>query len=96
MLHLIFQSPIELAVLERIEAGDAVVFIGNSVMMTLRHGALAERLAAMAKSRLLYVLSDDITLRGIDPDALVGEIAVIDYSGLVGLTLAHKVIQSWY
>ena len=96
MLHLIFQSPIETAVLERTEAGDAVVFIGNSVVMTLRQGVLAERLATLTQSRLLYVLSDDIVMRGIAHEALVAGVDVIDYSGLVALTLEHKVIQSWY
>ena len=96
VLHLIFQSPIETAVLERTEAGDAVVFIGNSVGMTLRQGRLAESLVAMAQSRLLYVLSDDIVMRGIAHEALAAGIDVIDYSGLVALTLEHKVIQSWY
>lgn len=96
MLHLIFQSPIETAVLERIEPGDAVVFIGNAVMTLLSGGALAERLAAMVKNRPLYALSDDAVMRGIAYDALVAGIDVIDYSGLVALTLEHKVIQSWY
>ena len=96
MLHLIFQSPIDTAVLERTETGDAVVFIGNSVVMTLRQGVLAERLATLTQSRLLYVLSDDIVMRGIAHEALVAGVDVIDYSGLVALTLEHKVIQSWY
>ena len=96
MLHLIFQSPLETAVLERIETGDAVVLAGNSVIMALRRGFLAERLAAMSQGGLLHVLSEDIEMHGIAPDSLVAGIVVIDYFGLVELTLKHKVIQSWY
>lgn len=96
MLHLIFQSPVEVAILERIEIGDAVVFIGDSVVVTLEQGMLAEKLAALAVSRALHVMADDIVMRGIAPDRLVSGIEMVDYSGLVALTIKHKVIQSWY
>lgn len=82
--------------LERIETGDAVVFVGNSVLMTLRRGFLAERLTAMSRVAFLHVLSEGIEMHGIAPDSLVAGIEVIDYPGLVELTLKHEVIQSWY
>lgn len=95
MLHLIFQTPIEIAILDRIEVGDAVVFVGNSAVSLLRQGCLAEKLAAMANDRSLSVLSDDLVARGIAANTLVEGIEVIGYSGLVALTLDHEVIQSW-
>ncbi|MGR9114476.1 MAG: sulfurtransferase complex subunit TusB [Gammaproteobacteria bacterium] len=96
MLHLIFKSPSDKAVLERVGPGDAVVFIGNSVVLALRQGLLAQWLVENIDSRPMYVLSDDLGMRGIASDTLVEGIDVIDYSGLVELTLEHKVIQSWY
>ena len=44
MLHLIFQSPIELALLERIVSGDDVVFLENAVLRILAKGSLCTRL----------------------------------------------------
>ena len=96
MLHLIFQSPVETAILERIDADDAVVFMGHSVLRTLARGSLADKLPSMAESRRFYVLSDDIASRGIDREALIGGLEVIEYSGLVALAVDHRVIQSWY
>ena len=48
MLHLIFQSPIEIAILERIDSGDDVVFLENSVLRILQNGSLSDILDALA------------------------------------------------
>lgn len=95
MLHLIFQSPIETAVLERTDAGDVLVFLENSVLRILQNGILADTLTKQLNTQLLYVLEDDLSVRGIDADELVQGIEVIDYAGLVALTVKHPLIQSW-
>jgi len=95
MLHFIFQSPIEIAILERIDSGDDVVFLGNSVLRILQKGSLSETLMQLLKQNRLYVLVDDIVVRGIVADELVNGIEVIDYSELVRLTVKNPVIQSW-
>jgi tRNA 2-thiouridine synthesizing protein B len=43
----------------------------------------------------LFVLSDDIAVRGITPNELVKGVEVIDYAELVELTVNNPVIQSW-
>ena len=43
----------------------------------------------------LYVLADDLEVRGIAVSELVTGIEVIDYAGLVALTVKNPVIQSW-
>jgi tRNA 2-thiouridine synthesizing protein B len=95
VLHLVFQSPIETAILERIDSGDVVVFLENSVLRILQNGMLSDRLTQQLKINRLCVLSDDITVRGIVADELVKGIEVIDYAELVELTVKNPVIQSW-
>ena len=95
MLHLIFQSPIEIAILERIDSGDEVVFLENSVLRILQKGSLNDSLIQLLKQSRLYVLVDDIEIRGIEADELVNGIEVIDYPELVSLTVKNPLIQSW-
>ncbi len=95
MLHLIFQSPIEAAVLQRIDSEDVVVFLENAVLRVLQGSHIGEIITQQLCSNRLYVLSDDIAMRGIAPDALIKGFKVIDYAGLVELTVNNPVIQSW-
>jgi tRNA 2-thiouridine synthesizing protein B len=95
VLHLIFQSPIDMAILERIDSGDDVVFLENSVLRILQKGSLSDILTRLLKQNRLCVLVDDIEVRGIGADELVNGIEVIDYSELVRLTVKNPVIQSW-
>jgi tRNA 2-thiouridine synthesizing protein B len=95
VLHLIFQSPIETAILERIDSGDVVVFLENAVLRLLLNSGMSDALAQQLNSNLLCVLSDDIAVRGIGPDELIKGVMVISYAGLVELTVNNPVIQSW-
>jgi tRNA 2-thiouridine synthesizing protein B len=95
MLHLIFQSPLETAVLERIDSGDELVFLGNAALCTLKNSSISKTLTEKLSSNRLFVLSDDIVVRGIVPDELVKGVEVIDYIGLVALTINSPIIQSW-
>lgn len=95
VLHLVFQSPIELAILERIDSGDIVVFLENAVLRILQNSAISNTLEQQLACNRLCVLSDDIAVRGIVPAQLVKGIEVIDYAGLVELTVNNPVIQSW-
>ncbi len=95
MLHLISQSPIESAVLERVADGDELVFLDNAVLRLLQQGELNQTLIALLKNHRLYVLADTLTVRGISTEELVQGISVIDYPQLVALTVKHSVIQTW-
>lgn len=95
MLHLIFQSPIESAILARIDAGDVVVFLENAVLRTLQNSLISNTLVQQLSCNRLCVLSDDIAVRGIIPDELAKGIEVIEYAELVELTVNSLVIQSW-
>jgi len=95
VLHLIFQSPIEAAILDRIDSGDVVVFLENAVLRAIQNSDISDALTQQLGSNRLCVLSDDIAVRGIVPNELVKGIEVIDYAGLVELTADNPVIQSW-
>lgn len=95
MLHLIFQSPIDIAVLERMDSGDVAVFLESAVLGVLQNGRLADVLAAKIGSNRLCVLSEDIAIRGILVSELVIGLEVIDYSGFVNLAVENQLIQSW-
>lgn len=96
MLHLIFQSPIDGAILERIAPGDDVVFLENSVLRILQQGSLSDTLTQLLNRNHLCVLANDIGVRGIVAEELVNGIEVIDYAELVSLTVKNPVIQSWF
>ncbi|TAN64633.1 MAG: sulfurtransferase complex subunit TusB [Methylobacter sp.] len=98
MLHLIFQSPPDTAVLERIDSGDVVVFLENAVLRALQNSDISDMSEALAQKvggSRFCVLSDDIAVRGILPDELIEGLEVIDYADLVELTVNNPVIQSW-
>jgi sulfur relay protein TusB/DsrH len=95
MLHLISESPIDCAVLERVEVNDDIVFHCSAVLSLLKTGALNNTLSELLKTHPLYVLADDLAVRGITQEELVHGIHGIDYPQLVALTVKHPVIQSW-
>ncbi|MFZ2450646.1 MAG: sulfurtransferase complex subunit TusB [Methylovulum miyakonense] len=95
MLHLVFHSPPDTAVLERLAAGDDVVFLDSAVLGLLKKSRWAGHLNALAASCQLFVLADDIKVRGIAEEELVAGLVVLDYAGLVALTVKNTTVQSW-
>jgi tRNA 2-thiouridine synthesizing protein B len=95
MLHLIFQAPLDKAVLERVGAGDDVVFLDSAVLGLLKNSCWAESLGMLAKTSQLFVLADDLTVRGIAEAELAKGLTVLDYVGLVTLTVNNTAIQTW-
>ena len=96
MLHLIYQTALENAVIQRIESSDDVVFFENAVLRLNKTSQQRTELEQMLANNVhLYVLSDELEIRGVNTDELVSGIAVIDYSGLVTLTEKNKIIRTW-
>lgn len=91
MLHLISTSPSA----ARLGAGDDVVFLENALLRLLKTGNLNNTLLELLKTHQLYVLADDLVVRGISADELVQGINIIDYAQLVVLTVKNPVIHSW-
>lgn len=95
MLHLVSQSPLENAILMRMEEGDDIVFLDNAVLRLLKTGDSNNSLSELLKAHQLYTLADALTVRGIGAEELIQGINIIDYPELVALTVKHPVIQSW-
>ena len=95
MLHIISRSPVEPVILERTAPGDVLLFVENAVLALLRQGRLSVRLEASLTQNRLLALHADLQLRGIETEALLPGIEVIDYGGFVKLTEDNPVIQSW-
>jgi tRNA 2-thiouridine synthesizing protein B len=95
MLHLIFQTPNEIALFERIDSGDIAVFLENSVLRLLQNSSLADLLKQQLSNKRFCVLKDDLLIRGIAPDELVKGIEIINYLDFVELTIKNPLIQSW-
>lgn len=96
MLHLIFQSPLQTATLQRIGNSDAVLFLENAVLCLLKKGIYNSQLTAMQATNRLFVLVSDIETRGIAVTELIAGIEVIDYAQWVELTTQQQPVQSWF
>ncbi len=95
MLHLITQSPIDIAIFQRLGLGDDVLFLDKAVLSLLQKSRLITDLTALLAQHQLYVLTDDLEVRGISPSELLTGIKAIDYNGFVNLTVKNTLIQSW-
>ncbi|MBM4208872.1 MAG: sulfurtransferase complex subunit TusB [Gammaproteobacteria bacterium] len=95
MLHLIFTSPLDTAILDRMAQGDAAVFMESAVLAVLKNGQCADTLIKQQEQSRFYVLSEDMDVRGIQKDEIIPGLEVINHSGLVQLTVEHSPIQSW-
>lgn len=102
-LHLINKSPAKSSALNEclsiVEAGkndsNAILLIEDAVYSALNSVAyvsLHDKIKNLAVP--CYVLKEDLLVRGLKVE-LVGEFAVIDYSGFVQLSLDYKKVQSW-
>ncbi len=95
MLHLIFQSPIDIAVLDRMASGDVAVFLESAVLGLLQKSTYADVLSHKLNTNRLCVLSEDMVVRGIAQSELVSGLEIIDYAGFVSLTVENPLITSW-
>jgi tRNA 2-thiouridine synthesizing protein B len=96
MLHLISQATVDDAILQRIGCGDIVVLLDGAVLKTLSQGGSASAFLILLVRARCCVLVEHLQLYGIAEADLVEGIEVIDYAGLVNLTLAEPLIQSWH
>ncbi len=98
MLHIISESLLEPAVLQRyltrVGLGHSLLLIEDAVLAVQPDCAVAPLLASIATQLQVFVLSEDILARGIEPDKL-GNIKPVDYTGFVDLVAEHERVQSW-
>lgn len=95
MLHLVFKPLTDDALLQRLAAGDDVVFLENALLALTRRGKLATSLLEANKHCRFFALREQLAVRGLLAEELVSGIEWIDYPGLVALTVKNELIQSW-
>ena len=95
MLLLIFQFQANSPAFDRMASNDVAVILGNAVLGALQKGSMAGILIDKLSTNQLYVLSEDMVTMGIVEAELVEGLGVIDYSGLVNLTVENAQIFSW-
>lgn len=96
MLHLLTANPLTAAVAERIAAGDVLVLQSAAIWSAVT-GHIDNRKLQLLLERGCHVrvMQDLLTASGIDPQQLLPGVDIVDYPGLVELTVAHYPIQTW-
>ncbi len=94
MLHLIFQRSTN-TLFERVTQDDGVLFLHDAVFDLLKTSHNATQLARLPYAPQLYVLLNDLQIRGIAVKMLIDGVQVIDYQGFVVLTSDYTTICSW-
>jgi len=96
MLHLINKSPFESMSLEDClkyaNKGASILLYEDGIYAAMPGTAVAERMTAAASDYKVYVLKEDMQLRGVDK--VMDGITEVDYAGFVGLVEENKT-ASW-
>lgn len=87
ILHLIYSTALTEAQIQRIGNNDVLVLLDGAVVHTLAHSQGAKKLTKLPSTVRCYVLQEHLTIYGLPHTALLPTIKVIDYSGLVALTV---------
>ncbi len=96
MLHLMIQGRLDKVFIERLGAGDDIVLQQSAVFVIAQgHDKNALILQALQKTCSVYVLHDELELFGLSEKRILSDVKVIDYFGLVELTVKHKAIKTW-
>lgn len=90
MLHLVFE--LSSATLARLPNQAAVIFLNNAVFGLVKNSMWQNELISITPC---YVLTEDLTSRGIEMDLLIDGVLPIDYEQFVQFTVEHTPIQTW-
>ncbi len=95
MLHIFSKSSFQTQNIERIDDGDALLFIESAVYNLIKDSDAGKLLQHKQQSTLFYALESDLQVRGIAQDQLILGVEITDYVGFVQLTVDNPVICSW-
>jgi len=100
MLHTVNKSPFEKnsldSCLRLALPGSAILLLEDGVYAAMQGTEIAARVSDAINRCSLYVLGPDLEGRGLDADAVIPGISVIDYRGFVDLTVENDKVQSWF
>lgn len=99
MLHTINKSPFEntalSSALKHAQKGDAILLIEDGVYGALKGTTASGDIWARRVDLRFYVLSADLSARGLAKGQLIEGLNLIDYAGFVDLVTTHKSSQAW-
>ena len=96
MLHLISDSVLSAAVLDRIASGDDVILQSGAVWAAFDgHQDNAKLHQLLTQAIHVYALEDVLAMNGISQSQLLSGITAIDYARFVELTVKNSVSHTW-
>lgn len=99
MLHTVNKSPFErdsLGTCFRLaRRGSDVLLIEDAVYAALAGTRLEAFMREAMERYAVFALREDMDARGIDSDALISGIGIVDYGGFVDLAVRNDSVQCW-
>ncbi len=99
VLHIINKSPFEKNSLDTClrlaKKGSTILFIEDAIYATQQNTAIAQKIDAAVARHNVYALEPDLDARGIDKNAIIDGISLVDYEGFVQLATENSGVQSW-
>lgn len=68
----------------------------DSTLLLLEDGVYAALAPLAVPVRALYVLAEDLAVRGLGASDLAPGVTAVDIKGFVALTVAHSPIAAWF
>lgn len=98
ILHILNKSPFSSTLLQqcldRCHTTDAaIILLEDGVYCALANHQYAEKLRQVQHC---YAIKNDVLARGLEADALLPHITLVDYEQFVALTIDYRLNQSWY
>jgi tRNA 2-thiouridine synthesizing protein B len=99
MLHIVNKSPFEKVTFEsclgHASAGDSILMIEDAAVAAIDGTAFADKIKSALADKSVYVLTGDLTARGLSEDRLIEGVKTVDYAGFVDLATDNDTTQSW-
>lgn len=96
MLHLVSAPTLSLEVVERTARGDDIVLQHGSLWAAVKGHADNDKLLSLQGGACqIFVLQEMLAVDGIEMSRLLAGVNIIDYPGLVELSVKNPVIHTW-
>lgn len=98
-LHTVNKSPFEKCSLDSclriMQPESAMLLLEDAVYAAVKGTAVEAKIRAAAAHCLIYVLAPDLKARGLEREACIEAVRLVDYGGFVDLATEHDKVQAW-
>ena len=99
LLHTVNKSPFEKNALESClnlsKAGSGVLLFEDGVYAAMKGTVWEDKVTAALSDKKVYVLTPDLSARGMNTDNVIDGIEMVDYAGFVDLVAEYSATQAW-